>query len=223
MKEPKTLFSISVKKYLHAILKCCCRWMLWAKSDKFCLSTPQTKDICDELFFNADYSMNEAFLEIESFCSEENFNEVHSTLCVCFQSMNYLPRSLAKIVWLEYVKRDFEIYFIQSFLTNELGYACIENLNNLFLSKFTPSPKILSVLQFTRNELLFMRECFEMQCRFWDYFENDSKDGPESDSDSEFDESTPLLVGYGNFPDTDSDEDFGHVVRQWSNTYVYLS
>ena len=191
MKEPQTLFSLSVKKYLHAILQSCCHWLLWANAEIFRLSIPQTKDICHKLLFHADYSMNEAFKEIESFCSEENFYEVQSILCVCFPSMKYLPRTLAKILWVANVKLDFEIYFIYSFLTNDLGYASIESLDNQFLSKFTHSPKILSVLQFTRKELIFMWECFEMIGRFSDYFEIDSQDGPESDSHSEFDEYPP--------------------------------
>ena len=64
-------------------------------------------------------------------------------------------------------------------------------------------------------------ECFEMIGRFSDYFEIDSQDGPESDSDSEFDEYPPPLEAYGNFPNTDGDEDFGDVVHQWFNNHIY--
>ena len=190
MKQPQTLFSLSVKKYLHAILQSCCHWVLWSNGEKLRLSIPQTKDISHKLLFHADYSMNEAYLEIESFCSEHNFIDVQSILCVCFPSMKYLPQTLAKILWVAYVKLDFELHFIHSFLTNDFNVS-IERLDNHFLSKFTHSPKIESVLQYTRKQLLFANECLEMLDRFSEYYENDLQDGPESDSESEFDEFPP--------------------------------
>ena len=130
MAHSTTLFALSVKKYLEFILNMCSVWVHFCYREKMAFPITESIEMIENLFFNIDYSVTDAFQELEHWCTNENFSLVHSNMKLCFPSMNYLPKPLCKIIWFEYVKREFEIHFIQTFLSNTYGVACIGYLDN---------------------------------------------------------------------------------------------
>ena len=97
------------------------------------------------------------------------------------------------------------------------------NLTDEFMSKFNTSAKISSVLKHQMLEFIFQSECRDMRSTYILYFETEQNDiDYDSDSSNASDDNPPGLVGYGDFPDSDSDEEFGKLVRDWSTSYVYF-
>ena len=191
-----TLFSLSVKKYLESILKMCSIFVLFHYREEIAFPTVKSIEMIEKLYFNMEYSVNDAFQELKNWCTEEKYCLLHLKTTFCFPSMNNLPKPLCKIVWFEYVKREFEIHFIQTFTTNTYGLASIEHLDTDFLKKFHGSPKLLSFLQCIQNEIIFYWECENLRNRFYDYFNQDYHDEHNIDSDSDLDDYHPYEIEY---------------------------
>ena len=219
----QSLFTLSVTKCLHFMLKCCSIWVLHRYSETLTLPLTLMKEMLHELLYHPNYSMENVSVEIKNFCCQEKFINVYPDLCVCFPSLNCLPKPVAKCFFEAYVMREFELYFIQSLMWNDEGFLHMYNLTDEFMSKFNTSAKISSVLKHQMLEFIFQSECRDMRSTYILYFETEQNDiDYDSDSSNASDDNPPGLVGYGDFPDSDSDEEFGKLVRDWSTSYVYF-
>ena len=202
-----TLFALSVKKYLEYIMNMCSIFVHFRYREKMAFPWAEMIDIVEKLFFDTDYSVTDAFQELRHWCNAENFVLVHSNMTLCFPSMNYLPKPLCKIVWFEYVKRDLEISIIRIYLDNTYGLASIGCPDTAFINKFSGSQLLLTFLQNTQKSFIYSLECENLLNRFNDYFDEDCRDGHESDCDSDLDYFSPYVIQY-------LDEDFVNIYRK---------